>query len=111
MNVWRWRQDGDALAALFETSSLDGFRFAPTLRSQRIQEIIMERIDRLPIDARAVLNLCAVIGRDFSLELLECAVSLDPLGGLEALLNRKFLIERPDERHRLRPSPGAANCL
>ncbi|MFZ1770159.1 MAG: AAA family ATPase [Caldilinea sp.] len=90
--------DGDALAALFETSSLDGFRFAPTLRSQRIQEIIMERIDRLPIDARAVLNLCAVIGRDFSLELLECAVSLDPLGGLEALLNRKFLIERPDER-------------
>jgi DNA-binding SARP family transcriptional activator len=73
--------------------------FSPfaTLHSQRIQEIIMERVDRLPTDARAVLNLCAVIGRDFSLELLENAASLDPLGGLETLLDRKFLLERPDE--------------
>ena len=68
-----------------------------TLRSHRIQEIINERIERLRADARAVLNLCAVIGRDFSLELLESAATLDPLGGLEELLERKFLLERPDE--------------
>jgi DNA-binding SARP family transcriptional activator len=75
-----------------------GFTPLLTLRSHRIQELINERIERLPIDARAVLNLCAVIGRDFSLELLESAATLDPLGGLEALLERKFLLERPDER-------------
>lgn len=90
--------DGGALTALFDTSSLDGFHAAPSLRSQRIQEIIMERLDRLPTEARAVLNLSAVIGRDFSLDLLESAASFDPLGGLEALLDRKFLLERPDER-------------
>ncbi len=70
----------------------------PKLRSQRIQELIMERVERLPTEARAVLNLCAVIGRDFSLDLLESAATFDPLGGLETLLERKFLIERPDER-------------
>ena len=70
----------------------------PQLRSQRIQELIMERVERLPTEARAVLNLCAVIGRDFSLDLLESAATFDPLSGLEMLLERKFLIERPDER-------------
>jgi tetratricopeptide (TPR) repeat protein len=90
--------DGGALTALFDASALDGFHLAPTLRSQRIQEIIMERLDRLPTEGRGVLNLCAVIGRDFSLDLLESAASFDPLGGLEALLDRKFLLERPDER-------------
>lgn len=78
-------------------STGDAFSPFSALHSQRIQEIIMERIDRLPTDARAVLNLCAVIGRDFSLELLESAASIDPLGGLETLLDRKFLLERPDE--------------
>jgi len=89
--------DRQAHSAAVETPG-DGVSPLFTLRSQRIQEIINERIERLPTDARAVLNLCAVIGRDFSLELLESAASLDPLGGLEALLERKFLIERPDER-------------
>mgnify|MGYP005842086269 FL=1 len=79
-------------------SAEGGFTPLLTLRSRRIQEIINERIERLPTDARAVLNLCAVIGRDFSLELLESAATLDPLGGLETLLERKFLLERPDER-------------
>lgn len=81
------------------TAELAEGNFTPllTLHSHRIQELINERIERLPTDARAVLNLCAVIGRDFSLELLESAATLDPLGGLEALLERKFLIERPDE--------------
>lgn len=88
----------DAWTALFDPPTRDSLQTSPALRSQRIQEIILERLDRLPTEARAVLNLCAVIGRDFSLDLLESAATLDPLGGLEALLDRKFLIERPDER-------------
>ena len=67
-------------------------------RNQRVQEIILERIERLPADAHTILNLCAVIGRDFSLDLLERAAAHDPLDALEVLLDRKFLIERPDER-------------
>ena len=67
-------------------------------RNPRVQEIILERINRLPQDAHTILNLCAVIGRDFSLELLEKAAAHDPLNALEELLKRRFLIERPDER-------------
>lgn len=88
----------DAWTAIFDPPAPDSLQSSPTLRSQRIQEIILERLDRLPTEARAVLNLCAVIGRDFSLDLLESAATFDPLGGLEALLDRKFLTERPDER-------------
>ncbi len=67
-------------------------------RNQRVQEIILERMGRLPADAHTILNLCAVIGRDFSLDLLERAAAHDPLEALAVLLERKFLIERPDER-------------
>ena len=91
--------DGNTVVTHLFGKLSDTYRPAPALpRSQRVQEIIMERIERLPTDARAILNLCAVIGRDFSLDLLESATSLDPLGGLETLLKRKFLLERPDER-------------
>ncbi len=67
-------------------------------RNQRIQELILERIERLPDRALWVLQLSAVIARDYSLELLETAATEDPLDGLEVLLQRKFLIERPDQR-------------
>ncbi len=67
-------------------------------RSQRVQEIVLERIQRLPENALAVLQLAAVIGRHFSLELLEAVAPGDPLDALEVLLQRKFFIERPDER-------------
>ena len=66
--------------------------------SQRVQEIIEERIDRLPADSLAVLRLAAVVGRDFSVELLEEAAESDPAPGLDVLLRRQFLLERPDER-------------
>jgi len=66
--------------------------------SQRVQEIIEERIDRLPSPAFDVLRLAAVIGRDFGLDLLETAAEDDPAPGLETLLRRQFLLERPDER-------------
>ncbi|MBW7884553.1 MAG: AAA family ATPase [Caldilineaceae bacterium] len=77
----------------------DAAQASPTLRhSQRIQKTILERVDRLPQEARHVLNLCAVIGRDFSPELLEAAATQDPLIPLEILLERRFLVERPDDR-------------
>jgi hypothetical protein len=64
----------------------------------RIQEIILDRVNRLPEHAQAILNLCAVIGRDFSLDLLERAAAQDPLEALGLLLQRRFLLERPDDR-------------
>jgi DNA-binding SARP family transcriptional activator len=70
----------------------------PLSRRSRVQEVIAERIERLPPAALAVLQLAAVIGRDFSLDLLEGAASGDPLAGLEILLARQFLVERMDER-------------
>ncbi|MCL4858536.1 MAG: AAA family ATPase [Caldilineaceae bacterium] len=70
----------------------------PSPPNPRVQEVITERIERLPNPARALLQLGAVVGRDFSLELLEAATTDDPAPGLETLLQRKFLVERPDER-------------
>jgi DNA-binding SARP family transcriptional activator len=67
-------------------------------QNQRVDEIVQERIERLPAEAQDVLQLAAVIGRDFSLDLLENAASADPVEGLEILLRRNFLVERPDER-------------
>ena len=52
----------------------------------------------MPFEALEVLQLAATVGRDFGLELLEAAATDDPIKGLELLLARKFLIERPDER-------------
>lgn len=70
----------------------------PVGPSQRVQEIIEERIERLPAPALDVLRLAAVVGRDFGLELLEEAAEGDPAPGLDVLLRRQFLLERPDER-------------
>jgi DNA-binding SARP family transcriptional activator len=67
-------------------------------RSQRVQEIIRERIERLPDTALEVLNLSAVFGRNFSIDLLETAANTDPIDGLEILLHRQFLVERMDGR-------------
>lgn len=69
-----------------------------THRNRRVQELILERMERLPDEALWVLQLSAVIARDYSLELLELAATSDPLAGLEVLLERNFLIERPDQR-------------
>lgn len=64
----------------------------------RVQEIILERIHRLPNSARDLLYLAAVIGRDFSLDLLEQTALQDPMAALEILLQRRFLVERPADR-------------
>ncbi|MFN8467567.1 MAG: AAA family ATPase [Caldilineaceae bacterium] len=97
----RWQEAAATMRPLAELDSpeLETLRQSILLRrNQRVQEIILERIERLPGDAHTILNLCAVIGRDFSLDLLERAAAHDPLEALEVLLDRKFLIERPDER-------------
>ena len=97
----RWQESTATMRPLAEMDSpeLETLRQSILLRrNQRVQEIILERIERLPADAHTILNLCAVIGRDFSLDLLERAAAHDPLDALEVLLDRKFLIERPDER-------------
>ena len=78
---------------------LERMRHTLSLRgNQHVQELILERIERLSDKALWVLQLGATIARDFSLELLETAAPEDPLKGLELLLERKFLIERPDQR-------------
>lgn len=64
----------------------------------RVQEIILERIHRLPTPARDLLHLAATIGRDFSLDLLERTAPQDPMAALEILLQRRFLVERPNDR-------------
>lgn len=72
------------------------------VKNPRVQEIILERLHRLPPSARNLLHQCAVIGRDFSLDLLEQIATVDPTNDLvtelEILLQRNFLVERTDER-------------
>ncbi|MDQ3249301.1 MAG: AAA family ATPase, partial [Chloroflexota bacterium] len=96
---WQERQTAapgvDGAATL---ESIQAHPVWPLYHNGRVQEIILERIERLPAAARAVLQVGAVIGRDFSLELLESAITDDPMHGLEILLQRKFWLERQDER-------------
>lgn len=72
------------------------------VENPRVQAIILERVRRLPTPARNLLHLCAVIGRDFSLDLLEQVVTAEPatdlVTELEILLQRNFLLERADDR-------------
>ncbi len=58
------RSGGKPLAVALESVQ-------PLGHSQRVSEIIQERMERLPDAALHVLQMAAVIGRDFSLELLE----------------------------------------
>jgi hypothetical protein len=70
----------------------------PLRRNRRVQEVILERIERLPGPAQELLQLAAVLGRDFSLDLLEAIAPAGPVDSLQVLLERKFLVERPDQR-------------
>jgi len=85
-------------AALLQQWSTEQQPAATLRRNQRVQEIILERIHRLPTGARDLLHLAAVIGRDFSLDLLEQTAPTDPMAALEILLHRRFLVERPNDR-------------
>ncbi len=61
-----------------------------------VRALILNRVERLSRQAQDVLNLAAVIGRAFSLDLLETAALSDPLPGLEELLRHRFLREEED---------------
>ena len=63
-----------------------------------IRALILSRVERLSVQARDVLALAAVIGREFALDVLETAALSDPLPGLEELLRHQFLHEQPDGR-------------
>jgi DNA-binding SARP family transcriptional activator len=89
----------DGVEGRSQTAWLNDIRHVLTLRrNQHVQELILERIERLPDKALWVLQLSSVIARDYSLELLETAATEDPLAGLETLLERNFLFERHDQR-------------
>jgi len=89
--------EAESLGYAAENSALHALVHNP-----RVQEIILERVRRLPAPVRNLLHLCAVIGRDFSLDLLEQVASAAPttdlVTELEMLLQRNFLLERADER-------------
>ena len=116
-------QPTDALAAalyrvtqgnsLFVTEALRDFRerqAAPTaLATQpsdaplihfngRVHEIILERIERLPPAAQDLLHLAAAFSRDFSIDLLEATAEHDPVEPLQILMQRRFLVDRNDDR-------------
>jgi DNA-binding SARP family transcriptional activator len=90
--------DDRSVSRLLDVWSSEFRDMLPLRRNQRVQEVILERLERLPEAARAVLQVAAAIGRDFSLELLEATAAGDPESGLHDLLERKFLVERVDER-------------
>jgi class 3 adenylate cyclase len=69
---------------------------------QTVQQVLAARIDRLPADQKAAIQLAAVLGREFSLDLAEevwdgdvpLEARLQELKGLEFLRERHGLAER-----------------
>jgi class 3 adenylate cyclase/tetratricopeptide (TPR) repeat protein len=80
-------------AAVKLTRSLNTLRIPPT-----VQGILAARIDRLPADAKDLLQALAVIGREFRLSLIRAVVS-KPDDELNRLLNdlqlAEFIYEQP----------------
>ncbi|HVF75592.1 MAG TPA: AAA family ATPase [Acidimicrobiales bacterium] len=103
------RTDGNPLfveevaAALAETGAVrrdgDGWALGPGADALAVpttlEEVILARIDRLDPEARAALQLAAVIGREFTRTLLERIARLDhPLDGHLGELTRLELIRQ-----------------
>lgn len=65
----------------------------PVQNLHHVRTLVLNRLSRLPRAAQDVLQLAAVMGRTFSLEVLETAAPFDPLPGLEWLLKLRFLQE------------------
>jgi DNA-binding SARP family transcriptional activator len=76
-----------------------GWGAVPTLYfNGRVHEVILERIERLPATAQGLLHLAAAFQRDFSLDLLEATAERDPMEPLQVLMQRRFLVDRADDR-------------
>lgn len=67
-------------------------------RSRRVQELILARVKQLPAAAQQLLQVAAVIGRAFSLDLLEVLSGDDSLPALDTLLQHHLLVGAPDAR-------------
>ena len=61
--------------------------------SSHLTDIILARLEHLPPAAEHILDIAAVIGRDFSVDLLETVAAADPLPALSILLRGQFLNE------------------
>jgi DNA-binding SARP family transcriptional activator len=66
---------------------------APPLR-----DLVLSRVERLPDQARALLEQLAVIDRPVSLDLIEQLAGAAGLDVARVLLERQFLVEHADER-------------
>jgi hypothetical protein len=86
-----------SLAALLPTlpagSALPDLAGAP-----RIRELVLSRVERLPIPARELLGQLAVIGRPVSLDLIEKLGGTPALAAAQTLLERQLLSEGLDGR-------------
>jgi DNA-binding SARP family transcriptional activator len=72
----------------------------PTLErpSPQVADIILARLGQLSLEARDILDIVAVIGRDFSVDFLDTVATSDPLPALTFLLQRQFLVETASGR-------------
>ena len=66
--------------------------------SPQVTDIILARLELLLPGARDILEIASVIGRDFSVELLDTVATYDPLPALSLLLQRQFLVETSPAR-------------
>jgi DNA-binding SARP family transcriptional activator/tetratricopeptide (TPR) repeat protein len=66
--------------------------------SSQVTDIILARLELLSPEARDILEIASVIGRDFSVELLDTVATYDPLPALSLLLQRQFLVETSPAR-------------
>ena len=66
-----------------------------------VQETLQARLDRLEADTREVINIAAVVGRNFGLPLLECVAPRASLGPALSELQRLELVVE----ERRRPAP------
>jgi class 3 adenylate cyclase/tetratricopeptide (TPR) repeat protein len=80
--------------ALRERGGLDAAQVLP----DTIQGVLAARIDRLPDATKRVLQTAAVLGREFSLQLLEAVVDVPDgtSGQLDTLKHNEFLYERTE---------------
>jgi len=81
------------LPALESGAPLPDLASAPPLR-----DLVLARTERLPGEARALLDQLAVIGRPASLDLIEQLAGAAALEAAQTLLERQFLVEGTDGR-------------
>jgi len=84
---------GALLPALEAGAPLPDLASAPPLR-----DLVLARTERLPNEARSLLEQLAVIGRPASLDLIEELAGAPGLEAAQTLLARQFLVEGADGR-------------